>query len=150
MQLAETKDPIERLREWVESAKPCSISLDAACKVNDFADEIETTYMRLPLDAGGVPIRPGQTLYRNGKKIPGSCVYGVDNVRVYIWDYYGDFAIAGLYADGFTHEKPGTVESVLAEIANDLGNLNTFIDESCIDSWVAIYAEKIRKAVSNG
>ena len=57
----ETREPIERLREELEVCG-CDPNKCMMCsvpsKVRAALDEIEAAYMRLPMDADGVPIRP--------------------------------------------------------------------------------------------
>ena len=64
----ETRDPIERLmdelmREPLFSERNGYAPLDRAPLLG-ILDEIEAQYMRLPVDADGVPIRPVDTIRR--------------------------------------------------------------------------------------
>ena len=54
------KDPIERLRE----AAMDSYQHNGTADLTALADEIEFQYMKLPVDADGVPIRPGDVMER--------------------------------------------------------------------------------------
>lgn len=49
------KDPIERMRSYISK----NFCHPYCASMNEMLDEIEAQYMRLPLDADGVPIRPG-------------------------------------------------------------------------------------------
>ena len=74
-----TKDPIEQLRRMFDEKtlnyQECRWLLE----------EIEAAYMKLPVNADGVPIRPGQTLYENNREIPTEHVYAVSEKYVYTW-----------------------------------------------------------------
>ena len=134
-------DPIASLRAYADNHLYDYDDGNVWDEVTHIADEIEAQYMKLPLDADGVPIRPGQTIYENDREIPGSSVYGVDNKRVYIWDYSNDFLIIGLYASGFTHEKPDVIKDLLNEYSNLL------ITSTNPESLREEYAKKIREVI---
>lgn len=138
------RDPIEQLRLlcWPESRD----------YVNRLLDEIEAQYMKLPVDADGVPIRPGQTIYENDREIPGSCVCGVDDKRVYIWDYSNDFLILGVYASSFTHEKPDAIKDLLEEYSDAILQCTCpdYVGDDKPGALREEYAKKIREVVNNG
>lgn len=157
------KNPIERLRK--ELTRPPLFSerngyepLDRA-PLLDILDEIEARYMKLPMGADGVPIKPGQTLYeieyndeietKHYREIPGCCVYGVSDKRVYIWNYDNDRRIIGVYANELTHDKPDTVESIIMEAMQHAFGVSPRCETLDMGDKVNEYAERIRKAVEN-
>ena len=112
-----TKDPIEKLREEL---KVCGCDPDECMvcsvprKVKAAIAEIEAQYMRLPLDADGVPIRPGDEVSANGYE---------DGVVASIEITDEGFAYVGVRPhgwyvptrytpDGLSHVKPETVEDI--------------------------------------
>ena len=102
-------------------------------KIAAIADEIENTYMKLPVDADGVPIRPGdEVLFTNGQVIKG-VVEAVGET----WVAFGDRPFYG--CNSCRHVKPETVESILEEFFFAVKSReriqNTTIDE---------YADRIR------
>ena len=92
--------------------------------VNQLADAIEAEvaerYMELPLDADGVPIRPGDELVEvsTGKRVDGVHVYGVSDSYVYIFEIGTNtaYGIYGKLPKSFRHYHKPTVEDLLREL----------------------------------
>lgn len=152
----ETRDPIQQLRKEL-SREPLFSERNGYAPLDrepllKLLNEIEAQYMRLPVDKNGVSVRPGDTLYKGKRKIPGSSVYGVDSERVYIWNYENDARTIAFYASNFTHTKPDTVESIIADLLADAG-CEHHEDGSCemglTSEQITEYAERIKKAVCN-
>lgn len=138
-------DPIAKLRAYIDNhLYDYDVSGALWVDISEILDEIEAKYMKLPLGADNLPIRPGQTIYENDREIPGSCVYGVSDKRVYIWDYSNDSLIVGLYASSFTHEKPDAIIDLLEEYSN---LLITSTDPKSLRNE---YSKKIREVIENG
>ena len=112
-------------------------------KIAAIADEIENTYMKLPVDADGVPIKPGDLIehdYDEGKYQFTVETVIFDGDR---WDlgFKGDTTedCARVEYEHMHHVQPETVESVLEDfyfaIKSGERIQNTTIDE---------YADRIR------
>ncbi|MBQ9021046.1 MAG: hypothetical protein IJ113_03380 [Eggerthellaceae bacterium] len=117
----------------------------AECK-----NDIENYYMRLPLDADGVPIRPGDRLETtDGMSTTFDCK------SLYLcrdgWAVHG--AVHGHRPDEVRHVKPDTVESILEEALDKAAMLdrgaNTGYWPSAADITVLAkdYAERIRRCM---
>ena len=109
--------------------------------------EIESTHIKLPLDADGVPIHIGDNVRLNPKG-------GIFTVRGVGVNTAGNPVMWGVREsntqttrhriDGEIHHvQPDTVESLL----EDLVEVHTYKTESCTADVIAEYAERIRKAV---
>lgn len=134
-------DPIAKLRAYIDNhLYDYDVSSALWVDISEILDEIEEQYMKLPVGADNMPIRPGQTLYKDNSVIPGKSVYAVGDNHVYIWNFNNSKQVFGYYADTFTHEKPDTLEGIIMEAMQ-----STFSGDK-----VADYVERIRKAVENG
>lgn len=86
-------------------------------RIRELLDEIEAEisdrYMELPLDADGVPIHPGDTVYAvdGGWCIKDMPLFLASNR---LW------AIGGRRPDELTHAKPRTIEDVLDDYRREL------------------------------
>lgn len=144
----ETRDPIELLRGWVcvtraNGLGPLGTNL---AELDEIADEIEAAYMKLPVDADGVPIRPGDIMrFRDDAPVR---VDSIGNNRWYEGDYGWFGGNGGFYGSGTLrscrHVKPETVEDIIAEVYH----LVREAEDEC--GLIADYAERIRKAVEHG
>lgn len=128
------KDPIERLRSL--AAHPSRSSLDCDT-VHNALDEIEAQYLKLPVDADGVPIRPGDLL------VDTTSDYELYATKMFLG--LNGWAINARRPDELRHVKPDTVESVLQEFA--LACEEQGYKNPRIDGIVEEYADRIRKAV---
>lgn len=107
-------------------------------ELQDKLDEIEQTHMRLPVDADGVPIKPGDKV--NCGQYTDYYVLGINDVS---WiDLFGSSHEARITR----HVQQDTVKSLIKELVED----HTYKTESCTDDLIAEYAERIRKAVEHG
>lgn len=97
--------------------------------------EIEHDYMRLPVDADGVPIRPGDKLIAYNERFD---VEGIgDGIVIYRNE---DDELGELFNPAATvHVKPRTLEDVLADFAADVEN-----DRNTIET-ARKYADEIRE-----
>lgn len=141
-------NPIELLRECAVQDHGMARLRDALCVgleagwqqrcLDRLADEIESAYMRLPVDADGVPIRVGDEIeYPNGRR---------DVVRfITINDNLPTFNESGWVASKCRHVKPETIEGIIAE-AMSLA-CEPEAPYSTNSTLVKNYAERIRKAV---
>lgn len=149
----DTRDPIEVLRECLKYEhafdllrEKLSVELKPgwhlAC-LDKFANEIEAQYMRLPVDADGVPIRLGDEISIVGRE---------DGVAASIEINDRGFAYVGVRPHGWSvptrctpeeviHVKPETVEDIISEVYHLVREAE---DERGL---IADYAERIRKAV---
>lgn len=144
----ETKDPIEKLRDYAAECCPEYEQHDS--HMMRLADEIEAAYMKLPVDADGVPIRPGDTLVR-GDYMPFKVLsidYNDDGVRVFNENSFG------ITPCEYRHAKPDRVKELLKELMGETvewchysGPMSGTRVQSEI---IADYAERIRKAVEHG
>lgn len=127
--------------------------------------ERDSAYMRLPVDADGVPIHLGDVVVAQDEQ--------PFEVRAFQLDTLGWFAIERLGSqwnvNQLHHVQPDTVESLLEEYAQDKSEdwriaCNRYFREHCWSKdWlqdpefsvvhcdnIAEYAERIRKAVEHG
>lgn len=176
--LNERIDELTRKLEDFEGDCYCGATVvewhELACKLQDRVDELQaalnakeqlerdSAYMRLPVDADGVPIKPGDRVYGYGRKEDGMTVRFLDqhgNLMV------GDTGTTSLYeclywtAENVTHHKPDTVESLLADFQQDtLTSQGEYVGEIIdAEEWerelgksIEEYAERIKKAVEHG
>ena len=101
--------------------------------------ERDECYMRLPVDADGVPIRPGDKLVHGKNTIVAAFV-----ANDYICTPYG-IRVPSLAC---RLVKPDTVESLLEEFARKFVNTCQLTSEESV--MITNYAERIRKAVQDG
>lgn len=112
--------------------------------------ERDECYMKLPVDADGVPIRPGDTLVR-GENMPFKVLsidYNDNGVRVFNENSFG------ITHCEYRHVKPDHVKELLKELMGETiewchysGPMSGTRTQSEI---IADYAERIRKAVKDG
>lgn len=98
--------------------------------------EFEQTHMELPVDADGVPIRPGDVMeFKRGDLQRDGAVVLVGKELISFGDAFS------YHAEDCHHVQPDTVESLLDEFADEV--------KRCCDDEVIVneYAERIRKAV---
>lgn len=148
-----TKDPIERLREHYEHmtgvAKGLSTYVFTAADIEEIVTGFEAQYMKLPVDADGVPIHEGDVIqFLNEQGGTGAPVEVCAVSQHYA--YYGE----GKHfykAPMCRHVKPDTVERLLEEALDDAmmfdRSVGYFPAESEKTRLVNEYAERIRKAV---
>lgn len=118
--------------------------------VKNVFETIDSTYMKLPVDADGMPIRIGDTMERVCAEMPGTFIVGLIGADGHCMDDETNFFLAS----ECRHVKPDTVESLLMEFAlatdyaGDWNNPDD-VDERRrqVDALAAEYAERIRKAV---
>ena len=169
----ETKDPIDQLREHARKVSDMAAEFSdrgfspLGFQLEALANEIAAQYMKLPVDADGVPIRPGDRV--EGYEQTDVRVEGIANGGVIVRSNvpgghgYPDTSYPLLlWANGkVRHVKPDTVESILEEFAvkyeqvnnaplPKVGFGNEIIGEEELSDVIAGYAERIRKAVHDG
>lgn len=110
--------------------------------LSDEMKEMRRTHMRLPVDADGVPIWPGDTV----EDIDRGCRFMVIRVGF----YKGRWGIHGHRPNELRHVQPDTVESLIDELLEE-ANCKINEDGSC-EMGVsyarrAEYAERIRKVI---
>lgn len=130
---------IEKLRECTLMERGCVgySSVDA----NELADEIEAAYMKLPVDADGVPIRPGDVLTSSSGT---DTVAAVDEAGFcyFINDEIPNYT----YAAHYTH-KPETIEDILMDAMQWAFYMPYATRNLDAEDKVKEYAERIRKVV---
>ena len=150
----ETKDPITRLREELEACG-CDPDNCMTCsvprKVKKALGEIEAQYMKLPVDADGLPVSIGDKLTRhktNGK------VYEVEELRYDGETWWFESGEGCFSCDSASHVKPDTVEDLMEKALNEAAMLDRYDGywPSAADVTVIAdkYAARIRKAVEHG
>ena len=150
----EIKDPIELLRECLKYEhaldllrEKLGIELKSgwhyAC-LDRLADEIEAAYMKLPVDADGLPIHIGDTLLKStgAPKASYGEVVGVSDDSVWFdakdgWE--------SNWSNLTRHVKPDAVAEELARFLSACGD----DDPHYYDEQIAEFAERIRKAVDH-
>lgn len=120
-------------------------------KVADMVDaELGRTYIRLPLDADGVPIRPGDRMERICAEEPYPFkAWFVSSTTDFLSDEI-DF----YNASECRHVKPDTVEDAIKDMLEEMANerfvyLSSSADKHRLREIVADCTERIRKAVSD-
>lgn len=149
---------IDRLRDIAvnlatEAAERSELGFSpAALNIDRLVDEIERTYIKLPVDADGVPIKPGDYMAlgdsRGEVKALSYAPYNELPWQMQL-DEYEWYAIVNA-----RHVKQDTVEGLLKEFAlatDYAGDWNNTDDADerrrQVDALVAGYAERIRKVV---
>lgn len=150
---------IEELEAELEAEREESAFLDAECdRLSVAIADMEQTHMKLPLDADGVPIRPGERLTFEMND-PGMCTGYDFMLREGRWilvvrDSEGRGGCRFLAADKARHVKPETVESLLQELADEVWEASctcqTTWSDSGLDGIAERYAERVRKAMEHG
>lgn len=149
--MMEIKDPIARLREIAATLDDAAASMSEhgfsipGIKAKSIADEIEAQYMRLPVDADGVPIRPGDLMldYETPRHV---CGIGCSDIILGGYQQDGQQGMRYGIAANYRHVKPDTVESELAQFLTACGD----DDPHYYDEQIAEYAERIRNEVQDG
>ena len=128
--------------------------------LDSLVDDIERTYMKLPIDANGEPIHIGDEvrLNKNGGKFTVRGIGENSAGNPVMW------GVRELNAETTRHRidgevrlvRPDTVESLLKEFANKMNeNIGEYVGEAIDgDEWrrldeetIAEYAERIKKVV---
>ena len=137
MKRTEGADPIARLREWAEDNLPDDAG--ATMELGRITADIEAGYMRLPLDADGVPIRLGDTVKSGFLSI------GPIDALIFNADGTCELGEGGntWSASGNERHVAETVESVLDEFAGYVEERHFKGTRGDRDT-VARYAERIR------
>ena len=151
-------EALESLREWSHCVDNAYVAdngfmfaeINAGGKIREFADEIqvevEDGYMRLPVDADGMPIRVGDEM---DTTMCASTVIGIGPDYFVTGERIDDSRLA---RDGWNlaknshHSKPRTVEDVLREIVKLAENTgNGRLDDGDIEG----FADEIRELMAN-
>jgi hypothetical protein len=149
----------EHQKQMAERRRSC-VFYDAErnyCKVHDEGDMAELGYVRLPVDADGVPIRIGDVMegvdkYDSLKKVKGEVITvsfesdGIVDVAIQAWSSDGkSWHRAYLDPDAsiYRHYQPPTVEDVLREMLDAWGELPSNATNEAI---VAEYAKRLKLA----
>ena len=149
---------LESLEKLLKELKVCGCDPDDCMlcevpgKVRKIADavqaEVDEKYMKLPVDADGVPICPGDQMTDSSQRIDGLGMAKWDVVAVNECAFY-DMSGGVHIPIGFHHVKPRTLEDVLNEFAEGAYD----IDGRDTDEWnpfVAKYAAEIRELMEGG
>lgn len=104
-------------------------------------DYVASHFLRLPLDHDGVPIRPYEELWdtRTHEHVPGPNVYGVNEMRVFIYDHAFEDSLISYDARHFSHNRPEPLTDVLIRFYDR----RSHIDSSDSDELRAVYADCI-------
>ncbi|MBQ9020576.1 MAG: hypothetical protein IJ113_00975 [Eggerthellaceae bacterium] len=121
----------EAIERWDDKALAMYYAALDRAHSNEIEAEIEREWMRLPVDADGVPIRVGDTM-TDGVKRRVVLAVSADS-------WQGDDSYYGYSPTSFRHVKPRTVEDVLAEFAGDVRNGKWSLDME------QRYADEIRE-----
>lgn len=144
-------DPIERLR--YELTRPPLFSerngyepLNREPLIN-ILDEIEAQYMKLPIDADGVPIRIYDEVRTEFDKTIE--VVAVDEARCFYYDN-GDYYYA--WASDVNHVKPDALYDLLEEYSDAILQCTCpdYEGDNKPGALREEYAKKIREVVANG
>lgn len=138
----ETRDPIRQLRQEL-SREPLFSERNGYKPLDrepllELLDEIETRYMRLPVGADGVPIRPGDLVF--------DITYNYELYATKMFLGLDGWTINARRPDELRNVKFDTVKSELAKFLTACGD----DDPHYYDEQIAEFAERIRKAVDRG
>ena len=87
--------------------------------LDEIEAEIAERYMKLPVDADGVPIHVGDEMMQDGEKIGTVTAVGYHGEpRAWVLPYKKNVSIS-YFAIGITHYKPRTLEDVLDDLMAD-------------------------------
>lgn len=143
---------IELLRKCAVGDSRLQEAFEGMCLQEVFEgiiDEIEAQYIKLPVDADGVPIRPGDEI-QFGTNAPVH-VYSIGTSRCDCGDFGWFGSDGGFYGRGTLsscrHVKPDTVEDIIEDIWLD--DDWHCLDDDASKQRIADYAERIRKAVED-
>ena len=137
---------LEELRHHAHVLKGGSTDYNELFEIADrIKAEIAERFVELPVDADGVPIRAGDTIY-NRQNQDSMTVYEIgftDNDGTRIYNADGKWALI----DVCTHVKPRTLESILCDALADVscmgdGIVRTFKPD---EPYVAELAAEIRE-----
>lgn len=145
------KDIIELLRKCLEYEHPLDLLREKfgielksgwqlAC-LDRLADEIEAAYIKLPVDAYGVPIRPGDLL------VDTTSDYELYATKMFLG--LNGWAINARRPDELRHVKPDTVEDIIMEAMQHAFSAPYKGGTLDMGDKVAEYADRIRKAVED-
>lgn len=109
--------------------------------VMDIADDIKAEYMKLPVDADGVPIRPGDLL------VDTTSDYELYATKMFLG--LNGWAINARRPDELRHVKPDTVEDIIMEAMQHAFSAPYKGGTLDMGDKVAEYAERIRKVVED-
>lgn len=149
------KDPIERLRSYISN----TVFHPYCVRMNVMLDEIEAQYLKLPVDADGVPIffgdllstiETGETFMCRGLAV---CLRN-ETERFWTVEFdFDDYTGTPEYvsAKSCRHVNPDTVEGLLEDLAlnHEWGYLGMVCNKDEMDEVIADYADRIRKAVQD-
>lgn len=131
---------IEKLREYARNTK--TVFAEPLAEIADEIEaEIEREYMRLPVDADGVPIHLGDELDNINKSERYKVTSIGDNGYIRIYSDTG-----WIHSSHCRHVKPDPIKKLLEEYAGKrFARSNMGLD---IEGLADDYAAKIREAVS--
>lgn len=152
-------ESIGKLREWSHrydnAWSPLSLSAygdNYGEAIRSMIDEIEAEiverYIELPVDADGVPIRVGEDVVRTNDRLQPEVVrvIGVSGGSVF---FKHEGRVKQNVAHNLHHVKPRTLESVLADLANEVWEASctcqTTWSDSGLDGIEKKYADEIRE-----
>lgn len=134
---------LEKLREFAETP-PHVFREELLGFVNEIEREIAERYMKLPVDADGVPIRPGEQMADDSQRADGLGLAKWDVVSVNECAFF-DMS-GGLHVGKQCHHvKPDPVKELLEELLNDIDY--AYDGKVTIAQLIDEYAARIREAV---
>lgn len=113
-----TLESVEKLRELVKSFHSLKPRWDTLAAIDEVEREIERDYMKLPVDADGVPIHVGDVmkLKQCGERIGTVTAVG-KRVEARAWVLPDGKNVSISYiASGIKHVNPRTLEDVLRDV----------------------------------
>lgn len=151
METKAKSDPIKRLRESRFVLTCCNSLTYEYASAQDLADDIEAAYIKLPVAADGLPIRPGDLLDDSGEYPEKG---RVESIRL---DDDGDWMVTFHDSGGwcnvdmhtFRHVSFDTIEDVLYDLMNETYDWchHTVPGDRTQSEIIADYACRIRGIV---
>ena len=146
-----TLESIEKLRDYMEQHDPVNDKSDEMIRaatldaLEDFVDdiqrEVDECYMKIPVDADGVPIHVGDRLEWCSNEIEAK---GICEDSVWFEPNGGEQEWRCIWSNTTRHVKPDPVKELLRDFVDEIVMVP---DASCWDKCDE-YAAKIREAVS--
>lgn len=148
-------DSIARMRAYIDNHLydydvNSALWVDVSEILNEIADEIEAQYLKLPTDANGVSIKPGDKMMLTPSRIVE--VVAVDYSRYFYVSCLADGSAVyeWRWAEHYHHAETDTVKEIIFEAMQHAFSAPHQGETLDMSDKVAEYAERIRRAVENG
>lgn len=137
-----SKDIIEVIKERLEMLRDRGLlCVDEYRALKILVGKINLEYIKLPVDAHGEPIKPGDFIKYND--LVSSVRFMVEAYEVVSGELLPSNGTVYYLPYLCTHDRPETIESLLKKFASFFCDLSTYKDDE-VENTIAEYAEKIK------